>query len=56
MITKGKTVRVLDPQNDNEVFGIVVDGPIDDCGGIFYTIDFGHTLYSLEEKEIAEVK
>lgn len=56
MIAKGKTVRVLDPQNDAEEFGTVVDGPIYDCGGIFYTVNFGKTMYSLNEEELVEVK
>lgn len=56
MIAKGKTVQVLEPQNDNEVFGTVVDGPIYDCGGVFFTVNFGENTYSLQEEELVEVK
>lgn len=56
MIAKGKTVRVLDPLYDDDVFGVVMDGPIDDCGGIFYTVKFADKTYSLLEEELAEVK
>lgn len=56
MIVKGKTVRVLDPENNNEEFGVVVDGPIYDCDGKFYTVKFGEKAYSLLGEEIVEVK
>lgn len=56
MIAKGKTVQVLDPIDVSEEYGVVVDGPIYDCGGIFYTIKFANFSYSLLEEEIVEVK
>lgn len=56
MIAKGKTVQVLDPLDISEEYGIVVDGPIYDCGGVFYTVKFSNITYSLLEEELAEVK
>lgn len=56
MIAKGKTIRVFDPYNDDEEFGIVLDSVVYDSGEVIYTIKFPKITYSLSEKEIFEVK